>query len=117
MLKIAITALIRAGIRVSASVYYAVLIEGPADEIEQIVCRARAIMEGAIRVILDVFTVNTDAKLVRYPDRHSDPRRGNVGENLLLDTWLIQERDTHLSIERPPVPLLVCYSITIILCR
>ena len=74
MLRIAIIALIQAEIGVCAPVHDAVLIEGPVGEIEHIVRRARSIMEGASRVILDGFTIRTDAKIIRYPERYSDPR-------------------------------------------
>jgi hypothetical protein len=83
MLRVAIIALIQAGIGVCAPVHDAVLIEGPAGEIEQIVRRARLIMEEASRVILGGFTIRTDAKIVRYPERYSDPRGADMWERIV----------------------------------
>ena len=74
MLRIAIIALVEAGITVCAPVHDAVLIEAPVDQIESIVSKAQRIMEKASQVILYGFTVRTDAKIIRYPHHYSDPR-------------------------------------------
>lgn len=74
MLRLACCLLTEAGIEVCAPVHDAVLVEGPADEIEEIVARAGRLMTGASAIILGGFPVRTDAKLVRCPDHYSDPR-------------------------------------------
>ena len=74
MLRTAILGLIEAGITICAPVHDAVLLEGPIQEIENLVKCSQNIMEAASRVILDGFTIRTDAKIIRYPDRYSDPR-------------------------------------------
>jgi hypothetical protein len=82
MLRTAIIGLVLAGITVCAPVHDAVMIEGPADDIDRIVAIARNIMEAASRVILDGFTIRTDAKIIRYPDRYSDPRGMEMWEKI-----------------------------------
>lgn len=74
MLRLAIIALVESGILVCAPVHDAVLIEAPSDEIEQVVETAKAIMEAASRCVLGGFTIKTDCKIVKSPDRYSDPR-------------------------------------------
>jgi hypothetical protein len=49
-----------------------VLVEGPADEIEEVVDQTREAMAEASRVVLDGFEIGTDAKIVRWPDRYVD---------------------------------------------
>jgi hypothetical protein len=83
MLRLSIIGLTDAGIRVCAPVHDAVLVEGPLDEIEQIVESARAIMESASGLILGGFTIRTDAKIIRYPDRYSDPRGVEMWERII----------------------------------
>ena len=74
MLRLAIIALVESGIHVCAPVHDAVLIEGAVDEIDQLVETAQAIMEAASRAVLGDFTIRTDAKVVKYPDRYDEPR-------------------------------------------
>jgi hypothetical protein len=82
MLRMAIIGLVKAGITVCAPVHDAVLIEASIDEIDQIVKCAQSIMEDVSRVILDGFTIRTDAKIIRYPDRYSDPRGVEMWEKI-----------------------------------
>ena len=50
----------------------AVLIEGPADTIDEVVERARGIMAEASKIVLGGFEIGTDFEIVRYPDRYID---------------------------------------------
>jgi len=74
MLRAAIIGLVQAEITVCAPVHDAVLIEGTIEEIDQLVNLSQSIMEAASRLVLEGFTIRTDAKIIRYPDRYSDPR-------------------------------------------
>jgi DNA polymerase I-like protein with 3'-5' exonuclease and polymerase domains len=74
MLRLACCYLAEAGIELCAPVHDAVLIEAPAGEIEAAVTEAQRLMRKAARVILGGFEIGTDAEIVRYPDRYSDPR-------------------------------------------
>jgi DNA polymerase I len=58
-------------------VHDAVLIYAPLDRLDADIAKMRAIMEQASRVVLDGFTVRTDATIVRYPNRYMD-NRGEV---------------------------------------
>jgi len=82
MLRTAIIGLIEAGITICAPVHDAVLVEGPIEEIENLVKCSQNIMEAASRVILDGFTIRTDAKIIKYPDRYSDPRGIEMWEKI-----------------------------------
>jgi DNA polymerase-1 len=66
------------GIEVLAPVHDALLVGGPVDQIEEIVRRTQAHMDRASELVLG-FTMRTDAKIFRYPDRFMD-RRG-------VETW------------------------------
>jgi hypothetical protein len=74
MLRLACCRATEAGIRVCAPVHDALLVEGPADQIEDIVARTQAIMRQASEVVLNGFTLRTEARIIRYPDRYMDER-------------------------------------------
>ena len=87
MLRVAMIALVESGITVCAPVHDAVLIEAPAPEIDSVVETAQQIMEGASRAVLGGFTIRTEAKIVRYPERYTEKRGTQMWEKLvqLLD--------------------------------
>ena len=58
----------------SRPVHDALLVEGSADEIDAVVAATQAAMQEASEVVLDGFALRSDAKIVRNPDRYSDPR-------------------------------------------
>ena len=62
------------GIRVSAPIHDAVLIEAPIDDLDETVVQARACMSEASRTVLDGFELRSGATLIRYPDRFQDER-------------------------------------------
>jgi hypothetical protein len=61
------------GIEVLAPVHDALLVGGPADQIEDIVRRTQACMARASELVLG-FAMRTDTKIFVYPERFMDPR-------------------------------------------
>ena len=74
MLRLACCLATEAGVEVCAPVHDALLVEGPAGELEDVVTATRAAMAEASATVLDGFEVATDVNVVRYPDRYADPR-------------------------------------------
>jgi hypothetical protein len=74
MLRLACCFATEQGIRVCCPVHDALLIEAPAAEIDDAVRQCQEVMEEASRVVLDGFTIRTEAKVVRFPDRYMDKR-------------------------------------------
>ena len=74
MLRIACIFLTEAGIRVCAPVHDALLIELPADELEDGLAKAQGLMRLASRAALGDFELGSDAKVVCYPERYMDER-------------------------------------------
>ena len=72
MLRLACCMLVEAGIGLCAPIHDAVLIEGPADSIDEVVERARGIMAEASKIVLGGFEIGTEFEIVRYPDRYID---------------------------------------------
>jgi hypothetical protein len=72
MLRLACCMLVEAGVPLCAPIHDAVLVEGPADSIDEVVALARRIMADASRIVLDGFEITTDAAIVKYPDRYVD---------------------------------------------
>ncbi len=74
MLRLACSFATERGIRVCAPVHDALLIEAPIHELGEAVTVTEAAMAQASAHVLGGFTLRTDAKIVRYPDRYRDER-------------------------------------------
>jgi hypothetical protein len=74
MLRLACSLATERGISIVAPVHDALMIEAPADEIEEAVARTQAAMVEASEAVLDGFRLRSDATIVRWPDRFMDDR-------------------------------------------
>jgi hypothetical protein len=74
MLRLACCLATERGIEVCAPVHDALLVEGPVEQIEEVVARTQEAMREASAVVLAGFPLRTDAKIVRHPDRYQDER-------------------------------------------
>jgi DNA polymerase-1 len=88
ILRIACVWATRYGIRLLAPVHDALLIEAPIDQIETDVAFLREIMRRASRVVLNptadgTLELRTDFKIVRYPERYTDPRGDAIWADVL----------------------------------
>src|SRR5262245_17297600 len=61
-------------LNVVAPVHDALMIEGPADAIEEVVARTQEAMAEASAIVLAGFRRRPDATIVRWPDRYMDDR-------------------------------------------
>jgi hypothetical protein len=77
MLRIACCLGTERGVEICAPVHDAVLILSPLDRLDEEIERMRAAMAEASRAVLGGFELETDAHVVRYPDRYMD-RRGET---------------------------------------
>ena len=78
MLRLAIMFLQDDGIDVCAPVHDAVVIEGPLERQEEIVSRAQKLMRRASEIILPNLPLESDVKVVQYPNRFYDEDRGKT---------------------------------------
>ena len=95
----------RHGLTLIAPVHDAVLLEAPEDRIEHDVALMREIMRRASRVILDptadgTFELRTDFKIIRYPDRFTDPRGTELWETVLKLLAERRERERMVETEQ-----------------
>jgi hypothetical protein len=74
MLRLACCLGTERGIEVCAPVHDAVLICARLERLDADVAGMQDAMREASRVVLDGFELRTDAEVVRYPDRYTDPR-------------------------------------------
>lgn len=74
ILRLACSLATERGITVCAPVHDALLVEGPADCIQDVVAETQACMREAGAIVLNGFQLASDAKIVRHPDRYMDPR-------------------------------------------
>ena len=78
MMRLACSLATEAGIQVCAPVHDALLIEGPAEDIEAVVELTQRCMAEASRIVLDGFELATDSEVYRFPTRYMDEKRGRV---------------------------------------
>ena len=88
ILRIACILATRHGIKLLAPVHDAVLIEAPIEKIEADVALMQEIMRRASRIVLNTdatgtHELRTDAKIIRYPDRYTDPRGDEIWRRVL----------------------------------
>lgn len=74
MLRLACCLLTERGITVCAPVHDAVLIESSSRMIETTVQETQEAMREASELLLDGFSLRTDAEIIHYPDRYLDER-------------------------------------------
>jgi hypothetical protein len=83
MLRLACCLATERGITVCAPVHDALLVEGPADGIEDVVAATQQAMQEASALVLPGFPLRTEAKVVRHPDRYADERGRRMWELVL----------------------------------
>jgi DNA polymerase I len=74
MLRLACCLATEHGVLVCAPVHDALLVEGPADEMHDVVAVTQAAMAEASRAVLSGFELRSDAKIICHPDHYSDSR-------------------------------------------
>jgi hypothetical protein len=74
MLRLACSLATERGIQVVAPVHDAVMVEGPAESIHDIVNETQTAMAEASEILLDEFRLRSDAKVIQWPDRYMDER-------------------------------------------
>lgn len=77
MMRLACCLATERGIGLCCPVHDALLVEANADEMEAAVEATQQVMREASEIVLDGFTLRTDAKIVRHPERYMD-KRGQV---------------------------------------
>jgi DNA polymerase I-like protein with 3'-5' exonuclease and polymerase domains len=80
MLRLACCLATEAGARVCAPMHDALLIEAPAAHIDEVIAAVQQHMAEASRIVLDGFSLRSDVKVVRSPDRFRDRRGAAVWE-------------------------------------
>ena len=98
MLRLACIIATEKGVRICAPVHDALLIEAPLQDLDAVILETQEAMAEASSVILGGFKLNTDAEIVRYPDRYMDKRgqaMWDMVENILVERG-VMKHDTYL---------------------
>jgi DNA polymerase I-like protein with 3'-5' exonuclease and polymerase domains len=82
MLRLAACLCTEQGIQVCGPVHDALLVESRSDAIESTVAQTQACMEQASLLVLPGFPLRTEAKIVCYPERYSDPRGSQLWDTV-----------------------------------
>ncbi|MCK9387704.1 MAG: DNA polymerase [Sulfuritalea sp.] len=91
MLRLACIRLVADGVRICAPVHDAILIEAPLAELDDVVAHTQAVMRAASAAVLGGFMLESDAKVVRYPERYMD-ERGVAMWNTVMDQLGLDDR-------------------------
>jgi hypothetical protein len=75
MLRLGCCLVSERGVNILAQVHDVLMVESPADAIDEIVARTQEAMAEASAIVLDGFWLRSDAKIARWPDRYMDERR------------------------------------------
>lgn len=113
-LRLACVYALRRGVKVIAPVHDALLIEAPEPQIDQAVCTTKEAMRAASAAVLGGFSLASDAKVIRHPDRYTDPRGVQMWNTVqaILDELhpphrcsrrLENQEQTHVQSRRPSV--------------
>jgi DNA polymerase-1 len=113
MLRLACCLGTELGAQVAAPVHDAVLVCAPDEDFEDQVAIMRECMAEASRVVLSGFELTTDVKVVRWPDRYMDEKRGRRMWDTVMGLLEVRKsRDptsadlvTNLTRSSDPVPL------------
>jgi DNA polymerase I-like protein with 3'-5' exonuclease and polymerase domains len=107
ILRLSVVWATRHGLRLLAPVHDALLIEAPIEQIDAHVALLRELMRRASRVVLNptadgTLELRTDPKVIRYPDRYTDPRGDKIWEQVLalLAEHRKREEEAHLGAAR-----------------
>jgi hypothetical protein len=74
MLRLACCLATERGVAVGGPIHDALLIVAPIDRLDEDVAITQAAMRVASRIVLAGFELDSDMKIVRWPDRYMDPR-------------------------------------------
>jgi DNA polymerase I-like protein with 3'-5' exonuclease and polymerase domains len=83
MMRLAAMLATERGVQVCCPVHDAFLIEATVGDIEAETRRMQDVMREASELVLLGFSLKTDAKIIRYPDRYSDPRGEHMWNTVL----------------------------------
>jgi DNA polymerase I len=100
ILRLAICLCFDDGIKVIAPVHDALLVEGPASEIDSIVKNTIKCMEDASEYVIN-YKIRAEAKITRYPDHYIDSRGDTMWNTVwnIIDTIDLKEKIFPLVIE------------------
>ena len=98
MLRLACIFATEKGIKVCAPIHDALLIEAPLRDLDLAISETQDAMAEASSIVLDGFKLNTDAEVVKYPDRYMDKRGESMWErvNRILAERGVMKHDTYL---------------------
>jgi hypothetical protein len=103
MMRLACCLATERGIAVCCPVHDALLVEGPVGDIEAVVAETQRAMREASELVLPGFPLRTEAKVVRHPDRYSDPRGEGMWETVrvILEALETEEAERKTGLELP----------------
>lgn len=113
MLRLACCLVTEAGISLCAPNHDALIIEAPLRDLDDTIVLTQRLMAEASAIVLDGFELTTSVRVVRAPERWSDPRGASVWATvrtaLSAEKAPVHQRDTTCSSADPRTILLSVY--------
>jgi hypothetical protein len=103
MMRLACCLLTEQGIRVCAPVHDALLVEGPAEGIADVVDVTQRAMREASELVLPGFPLRSEAKVFVYPNRYTDERGRCMWET--VQRLLVEDSGRRESVPELSIPL------------
>jgi hypothetical protein len=92
ILRLACCELTEVGINVCAPVHDAVLVEGPLEDIDEIVSYTKEILGRVSRIVLGGFELKTDVVVIRYPQRVEQPGGSDMFHRIMRTLTEVETR-------------------------
>jgi hypothetical protein len=102
MLRLACLLATDRGVVIDATLHDSLLIEAPIADLEAAVAATQAAMAEASAIVLDGFTLRSDAKLFRYPERYMDERGRRMWDAVWSAIAEIEDENHTRSISATP---------------
>jgi hypothetical protein len=103
MMRLACCLLTERGVQVCAPIHDALLVEGTADGIADVVEATLTAMQEASELVLVDFPLRAEAKVVKHPDRYSDDRGWRMWQTVtsILQALETEEVERRIRLEVP----------------
>lgn len=106
MMRLACILAVEQGVKICAPVHDAFLIEAPSEKIEEHVKLMEDAMKAASAAVLSGFTLRSESKIIRYPDRYLDDR----GSNMWATVWNAVKEIEAAPIAQSALPILFMFA-------
>jgi len=105
MLRLACCLAVERGIKVCAPIHDALLIEGPIEDMQEIIRQTKECMAEAGRIVLDGFEMRTDEAIVKHPGHYMDKRGIHMWDAVMALLSKVETQNHDMDVKRKGAPV------------